>query len=145
LISSAFFASPAFVISHAAADARTKKSSTCGSIDNLFLRCSLVSVGVRLEIQLPAPPIGYVGVQLGCRKIGMSQHFLNGSEVGSAFEEVRRERVAEEVRMDAVRLQAGLLGQLAEDQEGAGAGQRAAAGVQEELGSAPHVEERPAA
>jgi len=75
----------------------------------------------------------------------MSQHFLNGPEVGTALQEVCGEGVAEEVRMDAVRLQSCLLGQLAEDQEGAGAGQRAAAGVQEQLGAAAHVEERPAA
>ena len=38
LISSAFFASPALVISQAAAEATAMKSSTCGLIGNLFLR-----------------------------------------------------------------------------------------------------------
>lgn len=66
--SSAFLPSPAFVISHAAADARAMKSSTCGSIGNLFLRArSSAGVGVRPVIQLPTPPIGYVRVQLSRR------------------------------------------------------------------------------
>ena len=68
LSSSAFLDSPAFVISHAAADARAMRSSTCGSIDNLFLRDrSSAGVGVRPVIQLPTPPIGYVRVELGRR------------------------------------------------------------------------------
>lgn len=88
-----FFASPAFVISHAAADASAMISSTWGSIDTLFLR-SPASVWVRSVVQLPAPPIGYVGVELCRRQIGMSQHFLNGAEIGAALEQVRGEGVA---------------------------------------------------
>ena len=41
---------------------------------------------VRLEIQLATPPIGYVRVQLGGRKVGMAEHLLNGTEIGTAFE-----------------------------------------------------------
>jgi hypothetical protein len=91
--SSAFFEIPAFIISHAAPDARAISSSTCGSIGNLFLRGS-ASVRVRSEIQLPPPPIGYVGIELGRREIGMSEHFLNGTKVRAAFEQVGRKRVA---------------------------------------------------
>ena len=66
--SSAFLDSPAFIISHAAADARAMKSSTCGSIDNLFLSGdSSAGVGVRPVVQLPTPPIGYVGIELSRR------------------------------------------------------------------------------
>src|SRR5581483_12301902 len=60
--SRAFFASPAFIISQAAPDARARKSVMWGSIGCMRV-CS--------EVQLPAPRIGYVGVELGRREIGM--------------------------------------------------------------------------
>ena len=47
--------------------------------------------------------------------------------------------------MDALRLEAGLRREAPQDQERAGAGEAAAAGVQEQLGPVPPVEERPAA
>ena len=80
---------------------------------------------MRSVIQLPASPVGYVGVQLGRRKIGMSQHFLNGSEVGAPLQQVGGEGVAQEVGVDALRLEPRLLGQLAQDQERARPGERA--------------------
>lgn len=101
-------------------------------------------VRVCLEIQLAAAAIGYVRVELRSREIGMAEHFLNTSEVGPALEEVRREGMPEQVRVDALRLEPGALGESAEDQEGASAGERAAAGVEEELGPVPAVEERSA-
>ena len=82
------------------------KSSTCGSIDIPCLSVVARRVGVRPEVQLPASPIGYVGVELGRREIGMAEHFLNAAEVGAALEQVRRERVAQEVRVDAARVEA---------------------------------------
>jgi hypothetical protein len=63
----------------------------------------------------------------------VAQHLLHGAEVGASLEQVRREGVAQEVRVDAPRLQAGLPGELAEDEERAGPGQRPAARVEEEL------------
>jgi hypothetical protein len=50
-------------------------------------------VGVRLEIQLATAAIGYVRIELGRRKIRVSEHFLNRPEIGSAFQEVRGERM----------------------------------------------------
>src|SRR5690349_3085888 len=47
--------------------------------------------------------------------------------------------------MDALRLQARLRGEPPEDQEGARAGERAALGVQEQIGPVPAVEVRAAA
>src|SRR6266540_2732073 len=91
------------------------------------------SVWVRLVVQLSAPSIGYVRVELGRREIGVSEHLLDAAQVGSPLEEVRRERVAEQMRVDAFRLEPGLRRQPAQDQERACAGQRAAARVQEEL------------
>ena len=41
----------------------------------------------------------------------MPEHLLNGPQVGASLEQVRRERVAQEVRVDALRLEAGLLGE----------------------------------
>ena len=45
-----------------------------------------LGVRVRLEVQLPTAPIGYVGVQLGRRQIGVPEHFLDAAEVGSALQ-----------------------------------------------------------
>src|SRR5262249_37723654 len=63
--------------------------------------------------------------------------------VGSAFEQVSRERMPQEVRMDALRVEPGALREPPQDQERAGPRQRAAARVQEELGAVPPVEIRP--
>src|SRR3954454_3662433 len=90
-------------------------------------------VRVRLEVQLAAPPIGYVGVQLGRAQVGVAQHLLDRAQVGPALEEVRGERVPKQVRMDTFRLQPRLLGQAAEDQERARPCEAAALGVEEEL------------
>jgi len=95
LNSSAFLARPAFIISHAAPEAIAIRRVTCGSRCNVVLRVSTTSVGMRLEIQLPTPPVGYVGVQLGGGEIGMTEHFLDRSQVGSSLEEVRSKRMTE--------------------------------------------------
>ena len=63
-------------------------------------------VRVRLEVQLPAAPIGYVRVELGRREVGVAEHLLDAAQVGAALEQMRREGVAEQVRVDALRLEA---------------------------------------
>jgi hypothetical protein len=83
------------------------------------------------EIQLATPRIGYVRVELCRGEIGVAEHFLNGSEVGASLEQVSGERVPEDVRVDTSGVEAGHLGQPAEDQEGAGTGERPAFRVQE--------------
>ena len=75
----------------------------------------------------------------------MSQHFLNRSQVRASLEQVGGERVAEQVRMDARRVEPGPLGDAPQDQERPGARERPAARVQEHLGAAARVEVRPAA
>src|SRR5438094_128018 len=55
------------------------------------------------------------------------------------------EGVPEQVRMDTFRLQSRRRRELPQDQEGAGARERAALGVEEELRPVPPVEERPPA
>lgn len=67
----------------------------------------------------------------------MSEHLLNRSQVCSALEQVRGKRVPEQVRVDAERVETGFLSELAKDQEGAGARQSAASGVQEEFRAVP--------
>jgi len=62
-------------------------------------------VGVRLEVQLAAATIGYVGVELGRGQIRVPQHLLNRPEIGSALEQMRREGVAQQMRMDALGLE----------------------------------------
>ncbi len=59
-------------------------------------------MGVRLEVQLPTAPIGYVRVQLRSRQIGMSEHFLNAAEIRASLEQVSGERVAQEVGVHAL-------------------------------------------
>ena len=75
----------------------------------------------------------------------MAEHLLDAAQVGAALEQMRRERVPQEVRVDAPGLEAGRLGEPAQDQERARAGQRAALRVQEELGPVATVEVGPAA
>src|SRR5581483_5491659 len=75
----------------------------------------------------------------------MSEHFLNRSEVGASLQQVSGEGVAEEVGVDAARLQPRRGGQPAEDEEGARAGERAALRIEEELGPVAPVEVRPPA
>jgi hypothetical protein len=98
------------------------------------------TVRVRLVIQLAATPIGYVRVQLGGREVGVAEHLLHAAEVRAAFEKMGRERVAQQVRMDAARLETGLFGSAAQDQECARACERSALRVQEELGAVAPVE-----
>ena len=98
---------------------------------------------VRLEVDVAAAPVGDVGVALGRPEIGVPEHLLDRAQIGSALEQMCRERMAEEVRMDATGLETGTVGELAEDQEGAGTRQGPAACVQEELGPVAAVEVRP--
>src|SRR3954453_19381060 len=88
---------------------------------------------MRVKIQLAAPAIGYVRVQLRGGEVGVAEHLLDRTEIGATLQQVRREGVAEEVGVDALRLEPGLAGQAAQDEEGAGAGGRAPARVQEQL------------
>src|SRR6188508_2454471 len=88
---------------------------------------------MRSEVQLPSPSIGYVGVELRRGEVGVAEELLDAPQIGAALEQVRRERVAEEVRVHAPRLEPGPLGQPAQDQERTGTRERPAAGVEEEL------------
>ena len=140
-----FLPSPAFIISHAAPDATAMNSSMCGSIVTFSLLRLPAGMWMCPVVQLAAPRIGYVRVELGSGEIGVAEHFLNGSEVGASLEQVSGEGVAENVRMDTGGVEARSLGQPAQDQERAGAGQPAASRVQEELRAVAAVEVRPAA
>lgn len=93
-----------------------------------------------LEVGLAAAAVGDVRVALGRAEVGVAEHLLDGAEVGAALEQMRGERVAEQVRMDALGLEPGLPGEAPQDQEGARPGQRPAAGVQEQLGPVAPVE-----
>src|SRR4051794_18172130 len=142
--SSALFFSPATVIIQPIPSVVTTRVAAWGS--NFIVTPNRLrlfpSVGVRSEVQLTAPPIGYVRIELRRRQIGVSKHLLNRTEVGSALEQMGREGVAEQVWMNTFRLEAGVLGELAQDEERAGARERAALRVQEELGPVSLVEKR---
>src|SRR2546430_14449474 len=99
---------------------------------------------MRLEVQLPPAPIGYVRVQLRRGKVGVAEHLLHRAQIRPALEQVRRERVPEEMRVDAFGLEARLRRQPPEDQERPGARQRASLGVEEELRPVASVEVRTA-
>src|SRR5689334_6644674 len=94
-------------------------------------------VRVRLEVQLATAAIGYVRIDLRGREIRMAEHLLHGAQVCAAFEQVRGERVAEQVRMHTFRLEPGLGGEPSQDQECPRPREPAALGVEEELGAVP--------
>src|SRR5438552_15603101 len=98
-------------------------------------------VRMRLVVQLAAASIGYVSVKLRRREVGVAEHLLDASQVGASLEEMRRERMAQEVRVDAGRLQPGLRGSPAQDQECPRAGERSSLGVEKELRAVSAVEE----
>ena len=95
---------------------------------------------MRLEVDVTAAAVGDVRVPLRRTQVGVAEHLLHGSEIRSAFEQVRREGVAQEMRMHAPGLETGALRELPEDQERPGSRERAAARVQEELGPVAPVE-----
>jgi hypothetical protein len=95
-----------------------------------------------LEVHVAPPPVGDVCVPLGRPEVGVPEHLLNRSEIRATFEKVGRERVAQKMGMDAAGLEAGTVCKLAQDEEGAGAGERASARVQEEFRAIAAVEVR---
>ncbi len=99
---------------------------------------------VRLEVDVSATPVGDVRVALGRAEVRVAEHLLHGAEVGAALEEVRREGVAEEMRMHPARLEPGSVGELSQDEERTRAGERAAPRVEKELGPIAAVEVRAA-
>src|SRR5919198_2784635 len=112
----------------------------------LPVRRNLASrMGMRSKIQLASAPIGYVRIELGRCEIGVAEHLLDAAEIGAALEQVRGERVPEQMRVDALGLEPGRGREPAQDQEGACPRQRPALRVQEELGAAAAVEVRAAA
>src|SRR5688572_6294179 len=100
---------------------------------------------VRTEVRLAPAPIRNMGVELRRTEIGVAEHLLDAAEVCAALQEVRREGVPEEMRMDELGLQPGRRGQPAQDEEGPTAREPAALCVQKELRAVPAVEVRPAA
>ena len=96
-----------------------------------------------LEVDVPAPAVADVRVQLRGREIRVAEHLLHAAKVGSALEQVRRKRVPEQVGVDALGFEARLLGEPAQDQEDARARQAAALRVEEQLRPMAAVEVRP--
>src|SRR3954467_13461456 len=117
--SRAFLLRPAFTIRYPTPAAER----TSESVGFIIFRKAPPRVRGRLEVQLATSPIGYVRVQLGGREVGMTQHLLDASQVGTSFEEVRGEGMAEQVGVDPLWVEAGRRGKPAEDEEGAGTGQ----------------------
>ena len=97
---------------------------------------------MRREVRLAAATVGDVRVQLRRRQVGVPEHLLDRAEVGAAFEEVRGEGVAQQVRVDALGLEPGHGGEPAQDEERPRARERAAPRVEEELGPVALVEIR---
>ena len=95
---------------------------------------------MRLEVHIAAAPIRDVGVALRGPEIRVTEHLLDGAQVGATLEEMRCERVPEQVRVHATRLEARAIGELAQDEKRAGARERTTARVEEELGAIAAVE-----
>ena len=53
------------------------------------------------EVRLAAPLVRHVRVELGGGEVGVPEHLLDAAEVGAALEQMRRERVAKEMRVHA--------------------------------------------
>ena len=104
----------------------------------------LSTAGVRMgrEVRLAAAFVRDVRVELGRGEIGMPEHLLDAAEVGAALEQMRRERVAEEMRVHAPGLEPGPLGEPPEDEKRARARQRPALCVEEQRGRPAPVEVR---
>src|SRR5919106_6873991 len=86
-----------------------------------------------------------MGVELRGAEIGVPEHLLDAPQVGAALEQVRGEGVPKQVRVDLRGVEPGLGGKAAEDEECAGACERAALRVQEELRAVTAVEVGPSA
>jgi hypothetical protein len=65
---------------------------------------SPASVRVCLEVHVAATSIRDVRIPLRRPEVSVSEHLLHGSQIGASFEEVRRERMAQKMRVDAARL-----------------------------------------
>jgi hypothetical protein len=100
---------------------------------------------VRLEVDVPAAAVAHVRVQLRRREVGVPEHLLDAAQVRAPLEQVGRERVAQEMRMHALGVEACLRREAPQDQECARAREAAALRVQEQLRSAAAVEVRPSA
>src|SRR6185437_12309812 len=61
------------------------------------------------------PVLEDMRVDLRRRDVGMAQHLLNAPEIGAVAEEVAREGVAQNVRRDARRIDAGVERQLLQE------------------------------
>jgi hypothetical protein len=94
------------------------------------------------KIRLSSPAVRDVGVQLGRAEVGVTEHLLNAPQVGAAVEQVRGERVPQQMGMDALRVEPRDGGDSSQDQERARPGERPASRVEEELGSPATVEVR---
>ena len=74
--------------------------------------------------------VGDVGVDFRCAHAGVTEHLLDGQEVGAAFQEMCGEAVAEGVRTDGLG-DAVLFGEVFHDEEDHLAGEACATAVQE--------------
>src|SRR6266545_6809128 len=83
-----------------------------------------------------------MGVELRRAEVGVAEHLLDASQVGSSFQQVGRKRVAEDVGVDPLGVESGLAGQLPEDQERTCAREGPSLSVQEEVGAMAAVEIR---
>src|SRR5437764_11632008 len=100
---------------------------------------------VRAEVELAATAVADVRVELSGGEVGVAEHFLDAAEISSAFEQVRGERVPEQVRVDPFRFETRLLGQPAQHEEHSCARQASAFRVEKELRPVAPVEVRTSA
>src|SRR6476646_713174 len=139
--SRAFLLSPAFTIRYPTPAAER----TSVSVGLIMFPGAPPRVRMRLEVQLPTAPIGYVRIQLGRGEIGVTEHLLDAAQIGPSFEQVSGEGVPEQVRVNPFGLEPRFRRKPTEDEESAGARQRAALRVEEQLGPVAAVEVRTSA
>src|SRR3954469_3222015 len=99
---------------------------------------------VGAEVELSSSAVADMCVELCGRQIRVPQHLLDAPQIGATLEQMCRERVPEQVRVDGARLEAGLVGEPPEHEEDTGARQSASLRVQEQLRPVAAVEVRSA-
>lgn len=108
------------------------------------MRLAPPGVGMGGEVRLLTTLVRDVRVALCGGQVGMPEHLLDAPKIRASFEEMGRERVTEQVRVDATGLEPSLLSEPTENEECARAGQRSTAGIEKEVGPMAAIEMRPA-
>src|SRR6187431_1870562 len=100
--------------------------SRCGSLGMGLVSLATTCMWMRTEERVTPARIRNMRVELGRPQVGVAQHLLHRAQVGTPFEQVRGEGMAQQMGVDARRIEARLGGQAAQDEKRAGPCERTA-------------------